>query len=158
MKPIKGVQECRNQLEELDLVMATGNLKPGTVEITMDFKNWYSNIAGVSLGLGGFPDFGITDSKDRKFKLHTDVNTVNTNKGYGNIPLVEFGDKKFTWVATVNQEIPPTEARKLTIRLNKLDKSIKEIRDFHIRCILSVDYGNVGDQIYSVERIQINWK
>lgn len=143
---------------QVDHIAAVGNIKTGVVEITMDFKNNYSKIARVSLGLGGFHDFGITDSKGRNFKLHTDVNTVNTNKGYNNIPFIQFGDKKFNWIATVAQDVPSTESRKLTVRINKVENSTMEISDFHIRCILSVDYGNVGDKMYLVENIKINWK
>ncbi|MGF6928579.1 hypothetical protein QFZ48_004079 [Chitinophaga sp. W2I13] len=139
-------------------VHASGNIKTGTVEIIMNFKNDYSQVARVYLALGGFEDFGITDSKGRKYKLHTDVNAVNTNKGYINIPFIQFGDKKFSWVAHVIQEIPYTEMRKLTIRINKLDKGTQLLTNFHIRCILSLDYGNVGDKMYSVENIRINWK
>ncbi|MFX1707258.1 hypothetical protein PV783_25035 [Chitinophaga sp. CC14] len=141
----------------LTAVTASGNVKTGTIEVSMIFKNNYSKMAGVSLSLGGFPDFGITDAKGRKYKLHTDGNAVNTNKGYQDIPFIQFGDKKFTWVATVAQQIPPTETRKLIVRINKLDRSTGAITDFHIRCILSLDYGHIGDKVYKIENLKVDW-
>lgn len=139
-------------------VKATGNKKSGMVEISMHFKNAYSKMAGVSLALGGFSDFGITDFKGHKYKVHTEENAVNINKGYLNIPFIEFGDKKFNWVAKVKQEIPAGETRKLTVRIKSTEGGTLVISDLHIRCILSLDYEHIGDKIYKVENIPVEWK
>lgn len=139
-------------------VLANGNIKTGNLEIVITFKNDYSKLAGVYLSLGGFYDFGITDSKGRNYKIHTNVNAVNTNKGYSNIPFIQFGDHKFDWVTYVKQEISSGDDRKLSVRLSKIDKGTQQITNFHVRCILSLDYGHVGDKMYSVEHIKINWK
>ncbi|NLU94836.1 hypothetical protein [Chitinophaga sp. Ak27] len=139
-------------------VKATGNKKNGMVEVSMNFKNESSQSAGVSLSLGGFPDFGITDSKGHKYKLFTDVNAVNSNKGYQNIPFIQFGDKKFDWVALVKQEFPSGEMRKLSVRFKSTEAASPALTDFHIRCILSLDYANVGDKLYELKNLKVDWK
>ncbi|MET7000736.1 hypothetical protein [Chitinophaga defluvii] len=138
-------------------VKASGNQKTGIVEITMSFKNNYSKSAGVSLAIGGFDDLGITDSKGIKYKVFTQKNAVNTNKGFQNISFVQFGDKKFNWVATVKQEMSAGESRTLTLRM-KSENGVKSIGNFHIRCILSLDYEHIGDKMYLIENIPVVWK
>src|SRR5690625_1847558 len=80
----------------IDSIKATGNLKAQTVEITMLVHNNYAATAGVSLSLGGFGDFGFTDENGKKYKIYTNSHLIGTqdiNKGYLEIPFVQFGDK-----------------------------------------------------------------
>ena len=142
-------------------IKAAGNFKTGSVEISMDFENKYDKTANVSLSLGGFSDLGITTDKGKKYKIYTSENLIGTadiNKGYARVSAVQFGDKKFDWVTMVQQDLPQGEKRKLTVRIDKFDKAAKVITDFHIRCILSLNYFHTGDNLYRIENLPIEWK
>lgn len=145
----------------IDNIKANGNLKTSALEIRMTFHNDYAATAGVSLSLGGFADFGFTDEKGKEYKIYTDshlIGTQDVNKGYLKIPFVQFGDKKFDWVTLIQQDISHGQKKVLIVRLNDFNKACKVIRDFHVRCILALDIEHVGEELYRIENIPVEWK
>jgi len=145
----------------VDSIKARGNLKTGTLEIRMTFHNNYAATAGVSLSLGGFTDFGITDEKGKKYKIYTDshlIGTEDVNKGYLKIPFVQFGDKKYDWVTMIQQDVSHGQEKVLIVRINHFNKDNKLIKEFHIRCILALNLEHVGEELYRIENIPIEWE
>jgi hypothetical protein len=145
----------------VDSIKATGNLKTGTLEIRMLFHNNYAATAGVSLSLGAFADFGITDEKGKKYKIYTDshlIGTQDVNKGYLQIPFFKFGDKKYDWVTMIKQDFAHGQQRELIARINHFDKENKIIKEFHVRCILALNIEYVGEELCKVENIPVEWK
>jgi hypothetical protein len=146
---------------EVSNVQVTGSRATGKLELTMDFENKHEKLAEVSLSLGGFERMGITSDKGKKYKIYTSENLIGTkdiNKGFLQVSAVQFGDKKFDWVTIVQQTISTGEKRRLTVRIDKYDKTSKIIAEFHVRCILALNYVHTGDELYRVENIPIEWK
>lgn len=144
----------------VDSIKATGNLKTGTLEIRMLFHNNYAATAGVSLSLGAFADFGITDGKGKKYKIYTDshlIGTQDVNKGYLKIPFVQFGDKKYDWITLIQQNFTHGQQKELIVRINHFNKDNKDIKEFHIRCILALNLEHVGEGLYRMENLSIDW-
>lgn len=146
----------------IDNVKAMGNLKTGSLEITMTFHNNYTATADVSLSLGGFGDFGFTDEKKRKYKIYTNSHLIGTqdiNRGYLDIPFVQFGDKKYDWVTMIQQKnIRHGQQKVLIVKVNDLGRDNKVIKEFHVRCILALNLRHVGEELYKVENLPIQWK
>jgi hypothetical protein len=125
--------------------------------ISMDFSNSYSKSVKLHFALGGYEGLGIEDDKGRKYKIYTSENLVGTdqiNKGYMAISSVQFGDKMFHSFTYVEQDIAAGQSRKLIIKVKKFDRSVQEITDFHIRCILSVNYSQIGDKIFQLHNLK----
>lgn len=135
----------------VDSIKATRDLKTGALEIRITFHNGYAASADISLSLGGFTDFGFTDEKGKKYKVYTNSHLIGThdiNKGYLNIPYIQFGDKKFYWVTMIQQQnVSQGQMRQLTVHVNHFNKGIKEIKEFHVQCILALNYAHVGDEL-----------
>jgi len=145
----------------VDSAKAIGNLKTGTLEIRMTFHNNYAATAGVSLSLGGFTDFGITDEKGIKYKIYTDshlIGTEDVNKGYLKIPFVQFGDRKYDWVTLIQQDLTHDQQKELVVRISHFNKDNKIIKEFHIRCILALNLEHIGEKLYKVENLPIKWQ
>lgn len=145
----------------VDSIETTGSLKTGTLEIRMTFHNNYSATAGVSLSLGAFEDFGITDEKEKKYKIFTDshlIGTQDVNKGYLKIPFFKFGDKKYDWVTVIKQNLSHDQHKELIVRISHFNKENKTIKEFHIRCILALNLEYVGAKLCKVENIPVEWK
>lgn len=146
----------------IDHIKATGDIKTGMLEIEMIFHNDYIATADISLSLGGFADFGFTIESGKKYKVFTNSHLIGThdiNKGYLNIPFVQFGDKKFDWVTMIQQKnVSHGEERQLIIHVNHFDKNARMIKGFHVRCILFLNLSFVGDKSYKVENLPVEWK
>lgn len=145
----------------VDSIKASGSLKTGIVEIKMEFHDNYIQPAKVSLSLGGFADFGITDERGKKYKIYTDSHLIgaqDVNKGYLKIPFVQFGDKKYDWVTVIQQDFSHGQQKELIVRINHFNKDNKIIKEFHIRCMLTLDLAFVGEGLCKVENIPIDWE
>ena len=145
----------------IDNIKATGNLKTGTLEIRMTFHDNYTATAGVSLSHGGFEEFGLTDEKGKKYKIYLNshlIGTDNTNKGYQKIPFVQFGDKKYDWVVVIQQDLSHGQQKPLIVKINHFNPDNKAIKEFHISCILALNLENVGQELYKVTNLPIEWK
>jgi len=141
-------------------VKAIGNTTTGTLQITMKFKNISGKHQTVHLGLGSFEDFGITSKQGKRYKVFTSENVIGTiqvNKGFRKISAVQFGNKKLDWVTSVIQELNPGDKRSFSVLIDKFDKTDSMIKDFHIRCILTVNFMHAGDDRYIIENIPIEW-
>ena len=142
-------------------VKAVGIVKTGELTISVDFQNKYSKKSKVHFALGGYSDLGIENDKGSKYKIHTSerlIGTKDINKGYGKISSVFFGDKKMGSFTYVEQELPTSDTKTLTVKLSGFDKSSKKILDFHVRCILFLNYMHVGDKFVQLKNIPIEWK
>ena len=136
-------------------------MKTGTLEIRMTFQNNYTATADVSLSLGGFEEFGLTDEKGKKYKIYLNshlIGTEDTNKGYQKIPFVQFGDKKYDWVVVIQQVLSRGRQKPLIVRINHFNPDNKVIKEFHISCILALQLENVGQELYKVANLPIEWK
>ena len=141
-------------------VKATGNLRAGSVEITMDFMNNYDKSAVLSLDFGGFEYFGLTDQKGGKYKVYiksSPFDSKDVNKGYSKISSVQFGDENMDHFTFIEQKFSSSERKSLTLRIDKFDKSVHRITEFHVRAILFRGMWQ-GDKLYRIEDLEIEWK
>lgn len=141
-------------------VKAVGNIETGSMEISMDVRNDYHKQTDVHWSLGGFEDLGITDDKGMKYKIFTStqlIGTANINKGFQKITGVQFGSKKMDWLTYVKDTVGIEQAKKLIIRLAKVDNAVRFIKELQIRCILTLDYVWAGDKSYQLKNIKIDW-
>ena len=142
-------------------IKATGNFQTGALELRIEFVSNYAQLAKVHFSLGGFEGLGIIDCAGRKYKINTNDDLVGTsgiNEGFKKIDKVVFGDKKFEYFTYVEQEISATKSKTLVVAINKFDKGCKEIKQFHIRTLLSLAYIPKGDGLYAINNIKIDWK
>jgi hypothetical protein len=141
-------------------VKAIGNIETGTIEISMDVRNDYYKMIEAYWSLGGFEDLGITDDKGKKYKIFTStklIGTANINNGFKGISGVQFGSKKMDWLTYVKDTLSAGDSKKLIIRVPKVDKTVKSIKELHIRCILSKGYMWAGDKSYQISNIKVDW-
>lgn len=141
-------------------VTAIGNIEAGSMEISMVVRNDYYKMIDAHWSLGGFEDLGITDDKGKKYKIFTStklIGTANINNGFKSISGVQFGSKKMDWLTYVKDTLSAGDSRKLIIRIPKVDKTVKLIKELHIRCILSKGYMWAGDKSYVIKNIKVDW-
>jgi hypothetical protein len=141
-------------------VKAIGNIETGSMEISMIVRNDYYRMIDAHWSLGGFEDLGITDDQGKNYKIFTStklIGTANINNGFKSISGVQFGSKKMDWLTYVKDTVSAGDSKKLIIRIPKVDKTVKSIRELHIRCILSKGYMWAGDKSYQINNIKIDW-
>ena len=141
-------------------VQAIGDVATGNVEIAMNFQNNYPKIADVYLSLGTYVDFGLTDNKDNKYKVFTNEGLIEKspiNAGYKKVNGVQFGNKKLQIVTYLKDTLATGHSLPFKITVGKLDKSINNIKEVHIRCILSLNHVWAGDQSYQIHNIKVDW-
>lgn len=142
-------------------ITAIGNVETGSVVISMTFHNGYHKLAGVSLSLTDYPDFGVTAKDGRKFKVFNNshlIGTSNINKGYYSVPSVSFGDAKLEWITVLQQSMKYGDDKILRIVLPKFGKENESTKELHILATLSLDYANVGNGMYKVENLKVDWE
>jgi hypothetical protein len=141
-------------------VKAIGNIETNSMEISMVVHNDYYKMIDAHWSLGGFEDLGITDDKGKKYKVLTStklIGTANINNGFKSISGVQFGSKKMDWLTYVKDTLSAGDSKKLVIRVPKVDKTVKSIKELHIRCILSKGYMWAGDKSYQINNIKVEW-
>ncbi|HWK02773.1 MAG TPA: hypothetical protein VNS58_04040 [Puia sp.] len=141
-------------------IKAIGNLQTGNLELSMQVRTDYHKLTDVYFDLGGFGSMGITDDKGMKYKIPTNdrlIGTAGINKGYMPVSGVQFGKNKMNWVTYVKDTLHTGESKTLTIRLGKVNKTLSYIKEFHIRCILTLNYMWVGDKTYQAKNIKVDW-
>lgn len=142
-------------------ITSSGNPATGNLTVKMLFDNRYPGKATVHLKLGAFDDFGMVDDRGTKYKLFTSENlrgTAGINKGYQKVAAVEFGGKKSSSFMYAQQLIPAGEGKTLVIRLSGVNKGITKIASLHFRCRLMVDGKPMGEKMYQVEDVSVNWR
>lgn len=145
---------------EITSSRASGDMESGQVQVNLTFKNNYSQPALVHLVLGGFVGLGLEDDLGKKYKIPTTdqlAGTESINKGFLPIAFVQFGDKQFKWVTYVEQKIPPGQSRELVIRIPHVAKSTRAFTRIISRRLVSINYAQKADQVYTVNNVAITW-
>lgn len=149
--------------DSLDIkdVKATGNLKTGAVQMSMQVRNGYHKLAQVDFGGGAFGDFGLIDDKGIKYKYSSyegpgGIN-AGVNKGYARITDLQFGKSKVTVLISVQDTLHSSQAQSLSFRLPKVDKSVKSIKEVHILSTLMLHYMFVGQKEIILKNIPVEW-
>ena len=85
------------------------------------------------------------------------MGTQDINKGYINIPFVQFGDKQFKSFTYVEQKLAPGETRKLIIRIPKVPSGVASFKEIFSHRQISINYGLVSDQVVKLPAVNIAW-
>jgi hypothetical protein len=85
------------------------------------------------------------------------IGTAGINKSFLPIAGVLFGKNKMNFVTYVKDTLQTGESKTLIIRLGKVNKAVTYLKEFHIRCILTLNYMWVGDKTYQVKNIKVDW-
>ncbi|MFX1704983.1 hypothetical protein PV783_13560 [Chitinophaga sp. CC14] len=142
-------------------VEASQNPFNGGVVIHLKFLNQYTKKIKLHFNIGGYEGLGLKDDKGVKYKIFTNSDAVGTNginDGFKPVAAVKFGASAFKYFTYVEQDLVSKEEKTFTIQLDKVDKKVQSIKALYLRCILSIDYGQVGDKTYMIENIPVTRK
>ncbi len=145
----------------LNDVKAIGNLETGSVEVTMQILNKYHRLASISFGGAGFGDCGLVDDKGVKYKYFSydarPSNSYGFNNGYSQIKDLLLGKKKVSILISVQDTFHIGQSETLKLRLLKVDKTVKTIKEAHLLCTLMLNYSFAGQTKYYIKNIPVEW-
>ena len=141
-------------------VKAVGQLETGVVDLTVQVRNSYHKLAQLNFGSGSYSDFGILDDKGVRYALfHSEQleTAAQANKGYSPISALQFGKDKRTILNLVHDTLAAGGTKLLWIRLAKVAKTSRMIREAHLLCTLQLNYMVYGQKQFVIKNAPIDW-
>ncbi|WP_431213801.1 hypothetical protein ACQ86N_02555 [Puia sp. P3] len=141
-------------------VKVVGQVETGVVDITVQVRNSYQKLAQLNFGSGSYSDFGILDDKGVRYALfHSErlETAAQANQGYSPISALQFGKDKRTILNLVHDTLAADGTKLLWIRLGKVNKTTRVIREAHLLCTLQLNYMVYGQKQFIIKNAPIDW-